>query len=148
MNHVTILSAVSALFVTLSAAYAVDDLGTLKGFETAFRRSYDRHDIHRLESLFCWDGTTSVRRRQMHSFLIKEFGRTIDSIEITPFTNRAAPKWWEDPSVKPEYVFTVWYSYDRPRFMFYPYLIGRKRGKFCFIVWRRPVLLPTYAPSR
>jgi hypothetical protein len=144
-QHVSLFSAIAVSFVVFSTPDAADDLTTLKGFERAFRRAHDRHDVRRMESLVCWDATTPQMRQHMHFVLIEGLRRPIGRIEITTFTKRTAPEWERDPNIKPAYVFTVWYSGETTIVPYTARFIGRKRGRFYFVVWRESVPLPVYA---
>jgi len=128
--------------LTLTVA-ASDDLRTLKGFESAFRRAHDDGSIRRLESLVCWDRATSKEKSDMRSALRAGLSDRIHRIEIVPFYTAPLDATVEpmhrfqpvhDPNLELVYVLFVWY--DLGNFLGMRYLVGKKNGRFYFAVAR------------
>ncbi len=61
MNRLTI-----SLLMLATSAFAADDLASLAGFESAFRRALEARDVDQLDRLTCWDGVSAQDRTRWH----------------------------------------------------------------------------------
>ena len=140
---------VSLVFVASRAA-GDNDTATLKGFEAAFREAHDRGDLQHLASLVCWDRATPQMRRDMDATLQELISYPIESVDIAPFTKQAGhDAHLQSPSLRPVYVLVVRYPYKPHRPPSTLFFVGKKHGKFRFVVWPHRIIMPMlYASMR
>jgi hypothetical protein len=126
--------ACSLLLLTVSAGQDT----SLQRFEAAFRRANASKDFRQLEALVYWQGASTKARREMRDALRKEFGQPIDSIQISPYSAKAAIYPPRNPTLKPTYLFTVWSVGDRDNFgqqiVGTFYTLGRKDAQVFLVV--------------
>jgi hypothetical protein len=143
MNRAVVHVALGMSLLALSA-FAKDDLTTVKGFEAAYRRAHDTGNVRALESLVCWDRTTTKMRRDMRETLRVGLELEIAHIEIIPFASgKGAFKMPHNVNLQPTHVFTVWYKHEG--LVGTSYLIAKKIQRFYFAVssdWRPIIRMP------
>jgi len=121
------------------SALAADDLSTVVRFETAFRRANSRRDIHQLEQLVFWNRATETSKRALRHRLREGLGRTIDRIQVLPFSGETAlfGAFLRHPTLRPSHIFVVWYMLPRDNvgvpIVGTRYPIGMKDGTFYII---------------
>ncbi|HET7227867.1 MAG TPA: hypothetical protein VFJ55_04435 [Chthoniobacterales bacterium] len=141
-----------AIYGSAATAPASYDLRSLKGFEQAFRRAHDSHQPAEMERLVCWDGTTPEMRKGMREALREGIRYPIDAIEAYPYAIEARVHGpLQRPNIKPESVFSVRYFTGREEghlmIIEIHYIIGKKNGRFQFVVGSRRPLSFTHIES-
>jgi len=138
-----------AIYGSAATAFGSDDLTSLKGFEQAFRRAHDSHQPAEMERLVCWDGTTSKMRKDMREALRESIRYPIDAIAIYPYAIEARVNGpLKHPNIKPALVFNVRYFSGKEEghrmIVETHYIIGKKDGRFQFVVGSRRSLSFTH----
>jgi hypothetical protein len=148
MNYFGIVVAL-AICGRAATAFASDDLTSLKNFEQAFRRAHDSHQAAEMERLVCWDRTTPKMRKEMREALHDGIRYPIDAIAIYPYAIEARVNGsLEHPNITPTSIFNVRYFSGKEEghtmIIEVHYIIGKKDGRFQFVVARRRPLSFTH----
>jgi hypothetical protein len=140
---VRILCCAFGMFLILQTAFGRDDLSTLRGFESAFRRGNASSDVGQLERLVFWDGARRSPRIDLRRRLKEGLGQKIDKIQVLPFSTEIAlfGPFLRHPTLPPTHVFVVWYRLP-PDDVGVPivgtrYPIGKNNGRFYIVVSER-----------
>jgi hypothetical protein len=138
-----------AIYARAATAFSSDNLTSARAFEQAFRHAHDSHHSVEMERLVCWDRTTPKMRQAMQGALREGMPYPIDAIGIYPYAIEAnvhGPL--QHPNITPESVFAVRYFTGKeeghPIIIETHYIIGKKDGRFQFVVGSRPPLSFTH----
>ena len=129
-----------SLVMLATSAFAADDLASLAGFESAFRRALEARDVDQLDRLTCWDGVSAQDRTRWHDIYFTTCFYEIDRFKVVPATEAVDTlRSFGHLSLTPIYVFDVHYHLrplpnTRTRFFSAHYPVGRKNGRFYFVV--------------
>jgi hypothetical protein len=119
-------------------AFATQDFSTLQGFEAVFRQANASKHFRQLEQLVYWQHAGPKACREMREVLRKDFGRTIDRIQVSPYSREAAIYPPQNANLKPTHFFTVWSVGERDKIgqkiIGTFYTLGRKSGQFYLLV--------------